>query len=218
MFRKVDDDDFVCVEVLLPSQPSVVMSSTVSLPNHTFTGQALSSKRLTSIVHILLPETDNCPSWISRRERMTVENISRSISTKECCRPRRGWTRKLLVSSRTVHPTEPPRLALMMTMVWSFTSLSTLFKSYQDDTRTIMKGSVQWSPVQSWAEFCLQPDANPGPSDPKSGVLTTWASEHFHAIIYKQWRHWSTHTNAFCTELSPLFNIITVSKSSVSRY
>ena len=48
-----------------------------------------SSKRLTSIVHILSPETDNCLSWISGRERMTVENISWSISTKECCRPRR---------------------------------------------------------------------------------------------------------------------------------
>ena len=53
---------FVCVEVLRPSQPNGVMSSAVSLPNHTFTGQAKSSKRLTSIVHILSPETDNCPS------------------------------------------------------------------------------------------------------------------------------------------------------------
>ena len=67
----------VCVGILWPSQPDGVMSSTVSLPNHTFTGQAWSSKRLTSIVHhILLPETDNCPSWISGREKMTVENIS----------------------------------------------------------------------------------------------------------------------------------------------
>ena len=41
-------------------------------------------------MHILSPETDNCPSWISGRERTTVENISWSISTKECCRPRRG--------------------------------------------------------------------------------------------------------------------------------
>ena len=81
---------FVCVEVLRPSQPNGVMSSAVSLPNHTFTGQAQSSKRLTSTVHILTPETDNCPSWISGRERMTVENISWSISTKECCQPRRG--------------------------------------------------------------------------------------------------------------------------------
>ena len=31
---------FVCVEVLQPSQPNGVMSSVVSLPNHTFTGPA----------------------------------------------------------------------------------------------------------------------------------------------------------------------------------
>ena len=31
---------FVCVEVLWPSQPNGVVSSTVNLPNHTFTGQA----------------------------------------------------------------------------------------------------------------------------------------------------------------------------------
>ena len=32
--------EFVCVEVLRPSQPNGVMSSAVSLPNHTFSGQA----------------------------------------------------------------------------------------------------------------------------------------------------------------------------------
>ena len=31
---------FVCVEVLRPSQPNGVISSAVSLPNHTFPGQA----------------------------------------------------------------------------------------------------------------------------------------------------------------------------------
>ena len=31
---------FVCVMVLRPSQPNGIMSSAVSLPNHTFTGQA----------------------------------------------------------------------------------------------------------------------------------------------------------------------------------
>ena len=31
---------FVCVEVLWPSQPNGVMSSTLSLPNNIFTGQA----------------------------------------------------------------------------------------------------------------------------------------------------------------------------------
>ena len=53
---------FVCVEVLQSSQPKGVMSSVVSLPYHTFTWQALSAKLLTSIVHILTPETDNCLS------------------------------------------------------------------------------------------------------------------------------------------------------------
>ena len=33
-------DPFVCVEVLRLSQPNGVMSIAVSLPNHTFTGQA----------------------------------------------------------------------------------------------------------------------------------------------------------------------------------
>ena len=102
---------FVCVEVLRPSQPNGVMSSAVSLPNHTFTGQALSSKWLTSIVHILSPETDNCPSWISGRERMTVENISWSISTKECCRPWRGSNPRPPGLQSDAHPTEPPRPA-----------------------------------------------------------------------------------------------------------
>ena len=32
--------DDVCVEVLRPNQPNGDMSSAVSLPNHTFTGQA----------------------------------------------------------------------------------------------------------------------------------------------------------------------------------
>ena len=35
----IGNDMFVCVEVLRPSQPNGVMSSAVSLPNHTFTGQ-----------------------------------------------------------------------------------------------------------------------------------------------------------------------------------
>ena len=58
---------FVSVEVLQTSQPNGVMSSAVSLHNHTFTGQAYSSKSLTSIEHILLPETDNYTSWNSSR-------------------------------------------------------------------------------------------------------------------------------------------------------
>ena len=52
-----------------------------------FLGRLSPLSYLPVLVHILSPETDNCPSWISKRERMIVENISRSISMKECC-----WT------------------------------------------------------------------------------------------------------------------------------
>ena len=33
-------------------------------------------------------------------------------------------------------------------MTWDFTSFSTVFQSYQDDGRLIMKGCVQWNSVE----------------------------------------------------------------------
>ena len=39
-FSNVPGYEFVCVEGLRPSQPNGAMPSAVSLPNHTFTGQA----------------------------------------------------------------------------------------------------------------------------------------------------------------------------------
>ena len=68
---------FVCVEVLWPCQPNGVMLSAVSLPNHTVTGQTWSFKWLFSNMHILSPETDNCP-FLNKWEGMTVGNISRA--------------------------------------------------------------------------------------------------------------------------------------------
>ena len=38
-YRRNDNRQFVCVEVLRPSQPNRVMSNAVSLHNHRFTGQ-----------------------------------------------------------------------------------------------------------------------------------------------------------------------------------
>ena len=51
--------------------------------------------------------------------------------------------------------------------------LSTLLKLYQDNGRVIMKGSGQWSTVQSRVEFCLKWDLNLRPLDPKLRALTT---------------------------------------------
>ena len=64
-------------------------------------------------MHILSPETDNYSSWINWRERMTVENISWSISTKECCRPQRGLNPRPSGLQSDGDPTEPPRPATL---------------------------------------------------------------------------------------------------------
>ena len=51
------------------------------------------------MVHILSPETDNGPPWISGRERMPIENVSWLISIKECCWLSRGQSCNLLITS-----------------------------------------------------------------------------------------------------------------------
>ena len=67
----------------------------------------------TVLVHILSPETDNCPSWIRGREKMTVENISWSIASKEWCRICGESNLRLpdTCIQADLHPTEPSRLA-----------------------------------------------------------------------------------------------------------
>ena len=91
--------EFVCVEVLRPRQPNGVMSSAVSLPNYTFIGQAKSSKRLTSIVHILSPETDNCPlnqrkGENDHRKYFMINLHERMLPTSAGVEPATSWSRR----------------------------------------------------------------------------------------------------------------------------
>ena len=101
---------FVCVrvEVLWPSQPIRDKSNVVSLPHHTFTGQALSSKWLTNIEHILSSETDNCPSWQLKGEndcRNMINFHERMLPTQ------RGSNLQPPDHQSDKHPTEQPRPA-----------------------------------------------------------------------------------------------------------
>ena len=43
-------------------------------------------------------------------------------------------------------------------MTCDFMSFSTVFQSYQDDGRMIMKGCVQWNPVYGWEDFASSED------------------------------------------------------------
>ena len=77
-------------EVLQPSQHIRIMSNQSVYLTTLFSGLASSLSGLPVSVSILLPETDNCPSWLSWRERMTVKNISWSISMTKCCLTQKG--------------------------------------------------------------------------------------------------------------------------------
>ena len=91
-------------EVLRTSQPYGFMSSAVSLPNYTFTGQAESSKRLTCIVHILSPETDNSAEGKNDRRKYFMINLhERMLPTSAGVEPATSWSpvgRRIQVSHR----------------------------------------------------------------------------------------------------------------------
>ena len=89
-------------------------------------------------MHILSPETDNfarnwqLPFLISGKERMTVENSSWSISTKECCRPSGCRTRNLLITQQSnAHPTELPKPTSLESMMFSVKWTRSINKAFQ---------------------------------------------------------------------------------------
>ena len=41
-------------------------------------------------------------------------------------------------------------------MTCGFTSFSTVFQSYQDNGRVIIKGCMQWNPVYERKDFCFR--------------------------------------------------------------
>ena len=55
----------------------------------------------------------------------------------------------------TTHPQSCPLKCQRMAgwITCDFASFSTVFQSYQDNERLIMKGCVQWNPVYSWEDF-----------------------------------------------------------------
>ena len=126
-------------------------------------------------MHILLPETDNCPSWIRggkrmtventspetnncpspswicRRDRMTIENISWIISMKECCRT---WqTRNLLITSQDVHPTEPQRTSVnKSSLIWVYSICSGFFKG-SNSIKSQGKTESSWKQNRKYVVF-----------------------------------------------------------------
>ena len=59
-------------------------------------------------------------------------------------------------------------------MICDFTSFSTVFQSYQNDGRLIMKGCVQWNYVYGWEDFASSRDQTRSARSVGQG-LTHWA-------------------------------------------
>ena len=54
-------------------------------------------------------------------------------------------------------------------MTGYFTSFTTIFQSYLDTGRVIVKGCLQWNPVYERKEFCLQ-ESNSEPLDQQAST------------------------------------------------
>ena len=126
-----------------------------SLSNFSWAGLVLSA--VNQYFCILSPETDNCPSWSSARERMTVENISWSISLEEYCRTRRGLNPRPPDHQSDAHPNEPLRPA-SGSEFFPFNPFSTGFK-YQWSRFLLAKVAPLWkiaaNPFPSSTLFAL---------------------------------------------------------------
>ena len=70
--------------------------------------------RLSPLGSILSPETDNSPSWISRGERMTLENISWSNLHKRMLQTCQGLHLQSPDHQLDAHPTKPPKPAFFV--------------------------------------------------------------------------------------------------------
>ena len=118
----------------------------------------LSSKQLTSIVHILLPKTDNCPSWISGRERITEENISWSNLHERMLRTRWGRTCNLLIISRTsVQLSHRGRQITACIHMWgreyNAVRATSIIQSPRDQTETVLFELLRFWIIEGWNAY-----------------------------------------------------------------
>ena len=88
-----------------------VMSSGSVYLTTLFLGRLCPLSDLPVLVHILSPEINNCPLWISGKESMTAENISWSISMKKCSQTQQGSNPWPPHYQMDMHLTEPLRSA-----------------------------------------------------------------------------------------------------------
>ena len=113
---------------------------------------------------------------------MTIENISWSISTKECCRPQWGSNLRPAGLQSDAHQSEPLRPACSHIETMEGWQWKALCNGYP----------VQW---QSWAYVCQQ-DSNPEPRTERlNHSATSWMFQQIYrwncyiSLWYRHWNH-----------------------------
>ena len=81
---------FVCVEVLQSSQPNGVMSNAVSLPNHTFTGQAVLCTFFRQKLTITLLESAKREN--DRRKSFMIKSSRKNVADPMGVKPTTSWS------------------------------------------------------------------------------------------------------------------------------
>ena len=68
-------------------------------------------------------------------------------------------------------------------MTCDFTSFSTVFQTYKDDERVILKGCVQWTPVLDETDLCLGWGSKPGLLDQSVGQQSYKILRQFQFVV-----------------------------------
>ena len=100
----------------------------VNLPNHTFfLGRRSPLSGLPVLGHIVSPETDNCPTWISKRKK-NVENMPWSVSVRECLVLDPAGIKSVPSDHQAdAYLTEPPEDLRRRSIWWQFCNIFSYF-------------------------------------------------------------------------------------------
>ena len=114
------------------------------------------------LVHILLPVTDNCPSWISGREKMALEIISWPISMKDVagCEDQ---TRSHL-HSRRMRIQSSYRAQHLCLWLWSKNYSHTCYVTVTSIGQTVPKKLMKMVMIRNWYNQI------PHPADAQAGL------------------------------------------------
>ena len=116
-YIQLGSEIFCLIEVFQPSQPITFMAGWSVYQVILFLGRHSPLMDKPVLVYILLPQADNCPSWICRRKKMTKKIFHDQSSQRNVAEPSEHQTQDLLITTQMIHWKWPAR-------IWTYISIS----------------------------------------------------------------------------------------------